>query len=142
VYALVAGGDRHGRRPLRAGCNLGGLLVFGLFCIAGIGLSRHFGSAGSAGFAVVPGCLLYTPLLVLALPGGAGGYRYVREDLGEIGADRRVAAMCNVSLPSSCAVHAVAMDNVQLVALGREDRCAVVHPATGPTPSLSVVLVT
>jgi len=53
--------------------------------------SRHFGSAGYAGFAVVPGCLLYTPLLALALPGAAGGYRHVREDLGEIGAGRRVA---------------------------------------------------
>ncbi|MEU7908464.1 hypothetical protein [Actinoplanes sp. NPDC049118] len=94
AYGMVVGAARG--RPARAaavaaGMQLGGLLVFGLFCLAGIGLSRHFDAARYAAFAVVPGCLLYTPLLVLAVPGGAGGYRHVRGDLGELGADRRVA---------------------------------------------------
>jgi len=94
VYAVVVAGARG--RPARAaavaaGLQLGGLLAFGLFCVAGIGLSRHFDAAEYAAYAVVPGCLLYSPLVVLALPGGAGGYRHIRDDLGELGADRRVA---------------------------------------------------
>ncbi|MET8150536.1 hypothetical protein ACIBSW_03650 [Actinoplanes sp. NPDC049668] len=94
VYSVVVDAARG--RPARAaavaaGLQLGGLLAFGLFCIAGIALARHFDAARYAAYAVVPGCLLYTPLLVLALPGGPGGYRHVRGDLGEAGADRRVA---------------------------------------------------
>ncbi|MFI7543485.1 hypothetical protein [Actinoplanes sp. NPDC049599] len=93
VYAVVVGAA-HGRpsraAAVAAGLQLGGLLAFGLCCLAGFALARHFDAAWHAAFAVVPGCLLYTPLLVLALP-GAGGYRHVRGDLGDAGAGPRVA---------------------------------------------------
>jgi hypothetical protein len=94
VYSMMVRAARG--RPARAaavaaGLQLAGLLAFGLFCLAGIGLSQHFDAPRYAAFAVVPGCLLYTPLLVLALPGGSAGYRHVRGDLGDRGADRRVA---------------------------------------------------
>jgi len=94
VYAVVvrAARDRPARAAaVAAGLQLGGLLAFGLCCLAGAGLAAHFGAARYAAFAVVPGCLLYTPLLVLAVPGGTGGYEHVRGDLRDAGAGRRVA---------------------------------------------------
>jgi hypothetical protein len=41
--------------------------------------------------AAVAAGLQLAGLLAFALPGGAGGYRHVRADFGEIGADRRAA---------------------------------------------------
>jgi hypothetical protein len=94
VYAMLVGAARGGparAAAVSAGLQLGGLLVFGLFCLAGMGLAQHFDAPRYAAFAVVPGCLLYMPLVVLAMPGGRGGVRYVRDGLRDAGASPRVA---------------------------------------------------
>lgn len=90
---IVRNAGRSARRAalLAAGVQVGGLLVFGLLSLVGVIVAQARDDDRFAAVGVVPACVLYAPLLMLAMPSKYRGYRDTREELRSAGATRRQA---------------------------------------------------
>lgn len=76
---------------LAAGVQFGGLLVFGLLALVGVIVAQAAGDSRFAAVGVVPGCVVYAPVLMLAMPSKYRGYEDTRKEMRSAGATRSQA---------------------------------------------------